>query len=131
MGAGGGEGLRPEAAQRINRQRQIVDPAGELLPAERRGLGVGERGLYRAKDHEIKTECCSLGELRVTVARGRDDWQSWPCAEGHQADRDRDAGSGRGAPVKQLDWDSFKSLYNGGSLRTTGVKTSGNETYDP
>ena len=48
-----------------------------------------------------------------------------------ESDRDRDAGSGRGAPVKQLDWDSFKSLYNGGSLRTTGVKTSGNETYDP
>ena len=47
-----------------------------------------------------------------------------------ETDRD-DAGSARGAPAKQFHWDSLKSLYNGGSLRTTGVKSAGNETYDP
>lgn len=47
-----------------------------------------------------------------------------------ETDRD-DAGTARGAPAKQFHWDSLKSLYNGGSLRTTGVKSAGNETYDP
>lgn len=33
--------------------------------------------------------------------------------------------------AKAFDWDEFKDAYNGGPIRTTGVKTSGNETYDP
>ena len=31
----------------------------------------------------------------------------------------------------QFDWDSIKTLYDGGSLGARGVKTQGNETYEP
>ena len=47
---------------------------------------------------------------------------------------DRDSGDddgGKGRPKSLFDWDSMKSAYNGGSLRTTGVKSSGNDTYEP
>lgn len=40
-------------------------------------------------------------------------------------------GSGKGRPRQAFHWDSFKTLYNGGNLRTTGVKSSGNDTYEP
>lgn len=44
-----------------------------------------------------------------------------------EADReDIDAGSS-----KAFNWDEFKPLYNGGTLGVTGVKTAGNETYEP
>lgn len=33
--------------------------------------------------------------------------------------------------TKAFDWDEFKPMYNGGSLGVTGVKTAGNETYEP
>jgi len=33
--------------------------------------------------------------------------------------------------VKQFDWDSLKTLYDGGSLGAQGVKNGGNETYEP
>ncbi len=33
--------------------------------------------------------------------------------------------------MKSFDWDELKDAYNGNSIRTTGVKTGGNETYDP
>lgn len=33
--------------------------------------------------------------------------------------------------MKSFDWDELKDAYNGRSVRTTGVRTSGNETYDP
>jgi len=49
-----------------------------------------------------------------------------------ESDRsDEGSDSGKGRPKQQFHWDSLKSLYNGGSLRTTGVKSSGNDTYDP
>lgn len=48
-----------------------------------------------------------------------------------ESDREASADSQRGRPTQTFHWDSLKSLYNGGSLRTTGVKSSGNDTYDP
>jgi hypothetical protein len=48
-----------------------------------------------------------------------------------ESDRDPDADSSRGRAPAMFHWDSLKSLYNGGSLRTTGVKSAGNDTYDP
>jgi hypothetical protein len=47
-----------------------------------------------------------------------------------ESDRD-DADASRGRAPALFHWDSLKSLYNGGSLRTTGVKSAGNDTYDP
>ncbi|MCL2345517.1 MAG: toprim domain-containing protein [Desulfobulbus sp.] len=47
-----------------------------------------------------------------------------------EADRE-DVDGMRGRPRQQFYWDSLKSLYNGGSLRTTGVKSGGSDTYDP
>ncbi|GHU36808.1 hypothetical protein AGMMS50256_33910 [Betaproteobacteria bacterium] len=47
-----------------------------------------------------------------------------------ESDREETDGA-RGRPRQQFAWDGLKSLYNGGSLRTTGVKSGGNDTYDP
>lgn len=44
---------------------------------------------------------------------------------------DRETKSGAAAHVRSFDWDELKDVYNGNSIRTTGVKTGGNETYDP
>ncbi|SOD25217.1 Toprim-like [Variovorax sp. YR752] len=44
---------------------------------------------------------------------------------------DRETKSGGQAHVKSFDWDELKDSYNGNSIRTTGVKTGGNEVYDP
>lgn len=44
---------------------------------------------------------------------------------------DRETKSGGQAHVRSFDWDELKDAYNGNSIRTTGVKTGGNETYDP
>ena len=48
-----------------------------------------------------------------------------------ESDREDDADGSKGRVKQAFHWDSLKSLYNGGSLRTTGVKSSGNDTYDP
>ncbi|AXE32260.1 bifunctional DNA primase/helicase [Chromobacterium phragmitis] len=49
-----------------------------------------------------------------------------------ESDRsDEGADSSRGRPRAAFHWDAFKSLFNGGSLRTTGVKSSGLDTYTP
>ena len=48
-----------------------------------------------------------------------------------ESDREDDSDGTRGRPRNQFDWDSLKSLYNGGALRTSGVKSSGNDTYEP
>lgn len=48
-----------------------------------------------------------------------------------ESDRDPTGDSSRGRPQQAFHWDSLKSLYNGGALRTTGVKSSGNDTYIP
>lgn len=48
-----------------------------------------------------------------------------------ESDREDEADGSRGRVKQAFHWDSLKSLYNGGSLRTTGVKSSGNDTYDP
>lgn len=44
---------------------------------------------------------------------------------------DRTGPSGAGPHVRSFDWDEFKDAYNGNPIRTTGVKTGGNETYEP
>lgn len=44
---------------------------------------------------------------------------------------DREQKSGSSAHVKSFDWDELKDAYNGRSVRTTGVRTGGNETYEP
>lgn len=48
-----------------------------------------------------------------------------------ESDREESADASRGRPKAAFHWDSFKSLFNGGSLRTTGVKSSGLDTYTP
>lgn len=44
-----------------------------------------------------------------------------------EADREQDGG----AKQKQFDWDELKTAYNGRSVRSRGVKNSGNDTYEP
>lgn len=44
-----------------------------------------------------------------------------------ESDRDQ----GDGAKQKQFDWDELKTAFNGRSIRARGVKSSGNETYEP
>ena len=44
---------------------------------------------------------------------------------------DRETKSGSTSHVRAFDWDELKDAYNGRNVRTTGVKTGGNETYDP
>ncbi|GKS83241.1 toprim domain-containing protein [Acidovorax sp. SUPP1855] len=44
---------------------------------------------------------------------------------------DRETKNGNQAHVRSFDWDELKDAYNGNPIRTTGVKTGGNETYDP
>lgn len=44
---------------------------------------------------------------------------------------DREGKPGQGPHVRAFDWDELKDTYNGNPIRTTGVKTGGNETYDP
>lgn len=41
------------------------------------------------------------------------------------------SGDGDTAHAKQFDWDSLKDAFNGRPIRTTGVKNSGNDTYEP
>lgn len=48
-----------------------------------------------------------------------------------ESDREEEGDGSKGRPKQAFHWDSLKTLYNGGSLRTTGVKSSGNDTYDP
>jgi len=48
-----------------------------------------------------------------------------------EADRNDPNAASNGRPKKAYDWDELKPLYNGGSLGVTGVKTAGNETYEP
>lgn len=48
-----------------------------------------------------------------------------------ESDREESPDSSRGRPKAAFHWDAFKSLFNGGSLRTTGVKSSGLDTYTP
>ena len=48
-----------------------------------------------------------------------------------ESDRADDSDGSKGRPKQAFHWDSLKSLYNGGNLRTTGVKSSGNDTYEP
>lgn len=43
-----------------------------------------------------------------------------------EADRDEDT-----AKAKKFDWDELKTAYNGRASRARGVKTGGNETYEP
>ncbi len=43
-----------------------------------------------------------------------------------EADRDEDT-----AKAKKYDWDELKTAYNGRASRARGVKTGGNETYEP
>jgi len=44
---------------------------------------------------------------------------------------DRETKAGNSAHVRSFDWDELKDAYNGNSVRTTGVRTGGNETYEP
>lgn len=49
-----------------------------------------------------------------------------------ESDRSDESGDGsKGRPKQAFNWDGLKSLYNGGALRATGMKTSGNDTYEP
>jgi hypothetical protein len=48
-----------------------------------------------------------------------------------EAARDYSGDGFKGRARSQFHWGQLKSLYNGGSLRTTCVKSHGNDTYDP
>lgn len=43
-----------------------------------------------------------------------------------EGDRDEDK-----SKYKKFDWEELKSVYNGNPIRSLGVKTAGNETYEP
>lgn len=45
--------------------------------------------------------------------------------------KESDRGTPDKAHAKTFDWDELKEFFNGGTLGTKGVKTSGNETYEP
>lgn len=45
-----------------------------------------------------------------------------------ESDRD---GAGTARSTNQFNWDELKNLYDGGTIGTRGVKTAGNETYEP
>ncbi len=79
---------------------------------------------------------------------GRDEHEGWDPAKSTNAGRARNfaqtanmpsvliesdreqSGEGK-AHVKSFDWDELKTAYNGRSLRSRGIATSGNETYEP
>lgn len=79
---------------------------------------------------------------------GRDEHEGWDPAKSTNAGRARNfaqtanmpsvliesdreqSGEGK-AHVKSFDWDELKTAYNGRSLRSRGMATSGNETYEP
>ena len=44
---------------------------------------------------------------------------------------DRESGEGDRIKQKGFDWDELKTAYNGRSVRSTGVKNSGNDTKEP
>lgn len=44
---------------------------------------------------------------------------------------DRDKGESDKLKQKSFDWDEFKTAFNGRSVRSLGVKSSGNDTYEP
>lgn len=44
---------------------------------------------------------------------------------------DRDSGDDKNPKQKGFDWDELKTAYNGRSVRSTGVKNSGNDTREP
>ena len=44
---------------------------------------------------------------------------------------DRESGEGDKIKQKGFDWDELKTAYNGRSVRSTGVKNSGNDTREP
>jgi len=44
---------------------------------------------------------------------------------------DRDSGDDKGPKQRGFDWDELKTAYNGRSVRSTGVKNSGNDTREP
>ena len=44
---------------------------------------------------------------------------------------DRETKTGTSSHVRSFDWDELKDTYNGRNVRTTGVRTGGNETYEP
>lgn len=48
-----------------------------------------------------------------------------------ESESDKDGDGSRGRPRQDFDWNRLKSLFNGGSLRTTGIKSNSNDTYDP
>lgn len=79
---------------------------------------------------------------------GRNDYEGWDPARASAAGRarsfaqvsnlpsvliesDRESAESDKVKQKAFEWDELKTAYNGRSLRTTGVKNSGNETYEP
>lgn len=44
---------------------------------------------------------------------------------------DRDKGESDKLKQKSFDWDEFKTAFNGRSVRSLGVKSAGNDTYEP
>ncbi len=44
---------------------------------------------------------------------------------------DRDKGDSDKLKQRNFDWDEFKTAFNGRSVRSLGVKNSGNDTYEP
>lgn len=44
---------------------------------------------------------------------------------------DRDKGESDKLKQRSFDWDEFKTAFNGRSVRSLGVKSSGNDTYEP
>lgn len=76
---------------------------------------------------------------------GRNDWEGFDPSKATPAARARNMSQVSNLPVvmlegdrdddlsssKSMDWDEFKTAYNGRATRSRGLKNSGNETYEP
>jgi hypothetical protein len=76
---------------------------------------------------------------------GRADWEGFDPSKATAAARARNMSQVSNLPVvmlegdrdddisgsKSMDWDEFKTAYNGRATRSRGLKNSGNETYEP
>ncbi len=95
---------------------------------------VGEAGAGKSTLIEFMWKLCGRGDYE-----GFDPSKSSIAARGRafaqvsnlpivliEADRESDK-----AKARQFDWDELKTAFNGRAIRSRGVKTSGNETYEP
>ena len=96
-------------------------------PAPQTGRIEGREAAVVSHDITVKSASSSptnvrkMGQMRRTAQLNG---MPLVLLEADRSDNDRGA-------AKAYDWDELKPLFNGGTLGVTGVKTAGNETYEP